>query len=363
MPFSAIANCLTYSQSSSIIKQNTFGCTQCASGFWYAAANNSCVARVNLPAQCISFSLTSDICTACASGSFLSLDGINCINFPNGIFQCRLYTAASTCTQCNAGYYLSNNACIQSTLINNCFTYSANYTCSACNSGFFLQNSTSCITATATNCLTYTSATVCATCASNFGLQTSNGVTSCVAINVANCVNATTVAPFTCLTCIQGFFPNANGVCTTVSQTIANCLIYDTATTCSRCSANSVLNVARTICNTTGFSAYVDPNCAPNYLLSQPVCAVCSAGTFFSNGTCNSCNNNTYSSGCQNCDPVNNNVCLFCRSGYYMNAAGACIANNPTPTPNPNPTPNNTGSAKAIGFTVALSLAAVYYDL
>lgn len=364
MPFTPIANCNAYNQDDAVIKVNTFGCNSCASGFWYSASNYTCVPRSNVPAQCLTYSATSDVCTSCAAGSFLTTDGRNCVTFPNGIFQCRLYSAATTCTQCNAGYYLSNNVCVASTVIPNCFTYAANFTCSACNSGFYLNNATSCVTATAANCLTYTSLTACASCGAGFGLQTTNGVTSCVAVNLANCANATTIAPFTCITCNQGFYPNANGACTPVSQTIANCLTYDTATTCSRCASNSVLNVARTVCNQTAFSAFVDPNCAQNFLLSAPACTQCAAGSFFVNGTCSSCSNNTYSAGCYSCDPTNNNVCLLCRSGYYMNSLGGCVANNPTPTPTPTPTPGNNGTSSAAirAAAAALALVTVVYE-
>ena len=363
MSFTPISNCNSYDQSNSVIRSNTFGCSVCASGYWYSASNYTCVPRSNQPAQCATYNPTADLCTACNVGSFLSTDGINCVSFPNGIFQCRLYSAATTCTQCNAPYYLSNNACVLSTVVTNCNTYTANFTCSICNSGFFLQNSTSCVTATATNCLTYTSLTACASCASNFGLQTTNGVTNCVLINLNNCINATSIAPFTCLACSTGFYPNTNGVCTPVSQTIANCLTYDTATTCSICSSNSVLNVARTACNTTSFAAFADPNCAQNFLLNQPVCTQCSPGNYFINNTCTACSNNTYAAGCFACDPTNNNVCLLCRPTYYMNAAGACVANNPNNPINPNnPNNPNTSTAATAAVGVAAALVTLFYE-
>ena len=365
IPINTISNCNTYDQSNSVIKANTFGCTRCSSGFWYSSANYTCVPRSNQPSQCLTYSNTADVCTVCNIGSFLSVDGTNCVAFPNGIFQCRTYSAASVCTQCNAPFYLSNNACIISTVVPNCLTYNANFTCSSCNTGFFLQNSTSCITATATNCLTFTSLTACASCNTGFGLQTTNGVTNCVQVNLNNCVNTTTIAPFTCITCSTGFFPNSNGVCTTVSTTIPNCLTYDTATTCSVCSSNSVLNVARTVCNSTYFASYADPNCAQNILLNQPACAQCNYGSYFVNGACQSCNNNTFASGCLSCDPTNNNVCLACRPTFYMTATGGCISVSPVVTPTPNPTNNNTNATSTLTKAVTslvITVAAVYFD-
>ena len=363
MAFTPIANCVTYSQTNTIIKSNTFSCLACSNGFWFSSINSTCVPRSNVPSQCTTFSLTSDVCTVCSTGSFLSVNGQLCVGFPNGVYQCNQYSAATVCTQCNTGWFLSNNACVLSTVINNCNIYTSNFTCSVCASGYFLTNSSNCAVATATNCVTYTSITTCASCALGFGLQTTNGVTSCVLVSLPNCLNSTTVSPFTCLVCNTGYYPNPNGVCTVVAQTISNCQVYDSATTCVTCSSNSVLNVAKTACNSTFYTSYIDPNCGQSFLTVTPSCAQCSLGSFFSNGTCTACSNNTLSSGCLSCNPLNNNICLACRPTYYMNSQGACIAVNPTPTPTPTPTPSN-GTA-TITKTVALTVALVslYFDV
>jgi len=198
-----------------------------------------------------------------------------------------------------------------------------------------------------------------------FGLQTTNGITNCVTVSLNNCLNATSIAPFTCLTCSSGFFPNTNGVCTTVSATIPNCLTYDTATTCSVCSSNSALSVARTVCNSTYFSAFTDSNCAQNTILATPTCAQCSLGSYFVNGNCQTCTNNTFASGCLSCDPTNNNMCLSCRPTFYMNAAGGCVSNSPNNNNNnnnnnTNNNPNATASTVAVG--VAAALVTLFYE-
>ena len=357
MPFTAIANCNVYDQNNAVVKTNSFGCVQCAGGFWYSAANSTCVPRSNNPAQCLTFQPTADVCTACSESAFLSADGTNCVTFPTGIFQCRTFSAAATCTQCNAPYFLAGNACVLSTVVASCLTYAANMTCTACNAGFFLLNSTRCVSATATTCLNYTSVTACASCGASFGLQTTNGVTHCVAAILPNCLNATSVSPFTCLTCFTGFFPNANGVCTAVTSTIPNCLTYDTATTCTVCAVNSVLSVARTACNTNAFAGLADPNCAESLQLNTPVCTQCSPGSFFVNGTCNACANNTFAAGCFSCDPANNNVCLLCRPTFYMNPAGGCVVNSLLNTNLTNPVNSATVAA---GLTLAL--ATLFYE-
>jgi len=364
MPFTTINNCIAYDQNNAVIQSNSFACSQCATGYYYSSASQACVIRTNVPGSCLAFSATSDTCTSCATGTFLNSASTNCVAFPSGIFQCATYSTAVNCTQCNSGYYLVNNVCLQSTAIANCNVYSANNTCSSCLTGFYLVNSTSCVTATAQNCLTYQSQTACSSCNTGFGLQTTNAVTNCVAINLSNCVSPTQTTPFTCLVCATGFYPNSNGVCTAVSQTISNCITYDTATTCTNCTAGSILNVARTACNTTFYSPYLDPNCQSSVLLSQPNCVQCNPGAVFVNGTCAQCNTNPLSSGCYSCNPQNQTNCLVCAPNYYMNSRGECIAN--IGTQNPAPSNPNTGNSTATltkAITASLVAAAVYFDL
>ena len=358
MQFTSIANCQIYDQDKAKITDNSFGCVLCNTGFWYLSSNQTCLVRVNNPSQCSSYSATADICLICGNGSFLSADKTNCIAFPNGIFMCNQYSSASTCTQCAPGYYLSSNSCVQSTLITNCVVYSSNYTCSACSSGLYLFNSSSCVSSSASNCLTFTSMTACASCNSLFGLQTTNGITSCVSNILPNCLNSTSVAPFTCLICATGYFPNTNGVCTVVSKAIINCQSYDTSSTCTNCAVGTVLNVARTACNSTFYTSLVDPNCQQSFLTATPNCAQCQLGSFFSNGTCVQCSNNTLASGCLSCDPLNVNSCLVCKPNFYMNAAGVCISVTPF-TPGNNNTNPVTNNAVSIKKAVALTLALV----
>ena len=330
MKFTAIANCKVYDQANPKINENTFGCLECDTGYWYSSVSQTCFQRVNNPSHCIKFSPTEDTCMQCGQGSFLSVDKVKCMPFPNGIFMCSQYSSATTCTQCFPGYYLSANSCFQSSLIPNCQVYSANFTCSACMNGLFLYNATSCVAASASNCLTFASITACSSCYPGQGLQTSNGITSCVFSILPNCLNATTIAPFTCLICSAGYYPNPNGVCVMVSKAIANCLSYDSASTCTICNTGSILNVARTSCNSTYYTSKIDPNCQQSFLMPTPACVQCSLGSFFSNGTCVQCRNNTYASGCMSCDPLDDRLCLVCRPNYYMNSVGVCMSVSPT---------------------------------
>jgi hypothetical protein len=325
MPFSGVTNCAIYDQNNPVIASNTFACTKCNSGYWLNAARGSCNTRTVTPTSCATFSETADLCTSCTTGFFLGQNGQSCVAFPTGIQNCVAYTGPSVCSQCAAGTYLNNNVCVVSTVISNCQVYSGNYSCTACRSGYFLTNSTSCIPGVANNCLNYTTASICGGCPSGFGLQTYNGVTNCVQILIPNCINATTVFPFSCNVCAQGFYPSSTGICMAVTSMISGCLIYDTATTCLMCAQGTVLNLARSACEATMFTGYVDPNCNQSFILSTAQCAVCEMGYYFINGNCAACTNNTLAQGCMSCDPVNSQTCLLCSPKYYMNSTGACV--------------------------------------
>jgi hypothetical protein len=325
MPFSGVTNCAIYDQNNPVIASNTFACTKCNSGYWLNAARGSCNTRTVTPTSCATFSETADLCTSCTTGFFLGQNGQSCVAFPTGIQNCVAYTGPSVCSQCAAGTYLNNNVCVVSTVISNCQVYSGNYSCTACRSGYFLTNSTSCIPGVANNCLNYTTASICGGCPSGFGLQTYNGVTNCVQILIPNCINATTVFPFSCNVCAQGFYPSSTGICMAVTSMISGCLIYDAATTCLMCAQGTVLNLARSACEATMFTGYVDPNCNQSFILSTAQCAVCEMGYYFINGNCAACTNNTLAQGCMSCDPVNSQTCLLCSPKYYMNSTGACV--------------------------------------
>lgn len=366
LQFNLINNCNSYNQNNAVINSNDFMCAQCGNNFWFSTSNITCVPRSNQPAQCQTYTYNADTCATCTPGSYLSADAKNCIAFPTGIAFCNQYTGPATCSKCNSGYYLSNNACFLSTVVTNCQDYSANYTCVNCISTYFLTNSTTCTLATASACLTYTNVSACATCAFGWGLLTTNNITSCVnaLATLSNCVNATTVSPFRCLTCAIGYFPDAvNATCIQVPLPIPNCLIYDTAVTCTLCNQTTILNIDRTACNSTFYVNQADPNCGNQTIIPAPACTQCAFGYYFQNGSCVACSANTLSSGCLSCDPTNNASCLVCAPTYYMNAQGQCIATNfVIPVSNTTTNPLSGSSTVTKALAVSLSLFAVYFD-
>jgi len=49
-------------------------------------------------------------------------------------------------------------------------------------------------------------------------------------------------------------------------------------------------------------------------------------GYYFENGSCVECKTQKLSTGCSFCDPLNQDVCLLCATGYYMDVNEKCIA-------------------------------------
>ena len=366
LPFTVIPNCLRYSDRVIAVKPNTFACVECSNNYWYAATNFTCSPRFNVPTQCTAWNLLADLCITCGTGSYLSNGGRTCVNFPTGIPFCAIYSAATTCTACLDGYYLTNNSCLLSTVITNCLKYTANGVCGQCAAGFFLNNPTSCVTAVATNCLTYTNIKTCASCAVGSGLllDASNN-TNCVnnLNDLPNCLVATQVSPFQCTLCAPEYFINANFRCTQIPIQIPNCIKYDSGVTCLICANSTVLNLNRTACESIFYANQIDTNCQQASVLDQAACTQCNFGYYFSSGSCVACSANAYSSGCLSCDPNNNNLCLVCRPNYYMNAQGVCIqsvviSTNPT---GQNGNPTNSGViSKALA--VSLSFITLYFD-
>lgn len=322
LPFNLVSNCLTYSQSSATLNQNTFACASCSSIYYLYAGNNTCILRKVQDPSCTTYVANADQCSVCATGYFVSSTTYACVAYPSGIAFCSIYTGATTCSMCNSGYYLSGNACLLSTVLGNCAVYSANYTCTGCVNNFYLASATSCVSSSATNCLTYASASACATCAFGSQLQTTSSITSCVLIVIANCAVLNPTTPTNCLFCTSGYYLNGSGVCTLVTTTISNCLYYATASTCNNCTAGNTLSVDMTKCTT--YPNATDPNCANSILLGTPGCSQCNFGYTFQSGACTACS--LFASGCLVCDQGNSTNCLLCKSGYYQIASSSCVA-------------------------------------
>lgn len=189
LPLPKITGCLQYKANEATFGQNSFQCTKCDKGNYLIAESGLCKASTQV-ANCATYSESSDACTACNTGFFLSPAG-QCLPFPTGIFMCTVYSKPGVCSECGSPFFLKDNACIRSPVIENCARYKDFNVCSLCQTGFVLSKPQVCERAVAKNCYTYHSPTSCSSCDPSdptLGLQTTNGVTSCAKIQLPNCL-------------------------------------------------------------------------------------------------------------------------------------------------------------------------------
>ncbi len=85
--------------------------------------------------------------------------------------------------------------------------------------------------------------------------------------------------PFNCLVCEKDYYPD-NGECKEVltDNLIKDCLINDSAETCSKCTPETVLSKDKKECyNKPDIISEIDPNCQISKIVS-PYCNVCNKG-------------------------------------------------------------------------------------
>ena len=329
MPFIPTPNCKEYDKGV-IIPFSSFKCIECLNTHFLDG--DVCVERAVLDNNCVSYSLDEDSCTACNDGYFLGDNGLSCLAYPTGIPNCLEYGIGMQCVSCELDYYLIDQTCQKLTdaqKIDNCDQHDEEV-CLRCKEGF-IRIDGSCIQTYAKNCLTYESVNACASCAAGNGFKLEGILLNCVAKNVPNCLDSDNYEPYTCYECSNGFFLQ-DGSCVSVANKIEGCEAYTSADKCSKCVTGSALSQDNSLClKTADVISLLDPNCSASKLTGEPICNTCKDGFFFQHGYCMSCNENEYEEGCMNCDPQDNEICLVCRSGYYMAENQKCYRNGTVP--------------------------------
>ncbi|TNJ28141.1 High cysteine protein [Giardia muris] len=190
----------------------------------------------------------------------------------------------SQCTDCNAGYFVENNACTACSA--NCATCSDADTCASCKTGYD------------------TPASKCNTCASGY-LPDANKA-NCYSCSVENCIEAK--ADGTCSKCADEYFLD-----TTCKKCSAGCKTCTdaTATTCSACmpgykhdsSAKTCTACTVPGCKTCDTDVATCTKCLDGYHSTT------AAGS--SSVTCTACD-------LQNCEACNTDKsqCEACKSGF-----------------------------------------------
>jgi hypothetical protein len=292
--------------------------------------------------NCVHYNQTSKTCAVCDQDYLLSLNRLAClpnVTIPNPVPNCLTYVDGSTCLRCFSSYFLINNTCLPAIFnpgIADCLLYLDPGTCQECRPGYFSRG-TICVKAVATNCLHYEDPGRCASCQPGLGFENSTGNRSCVAFNLTNCSlpNPDKPYPFECLACKgDNYLDPATRTCLPVTAPIMFCLDYSGPSSCKVCGGGLTLAPDFSFCyGAPEVTKILDPNCRTSALVVMPVCSVCAPGYFMSAGGCTPCKANQVYSGCMFCDPDDNDVCLLCGSGFYMDRFGKCLTSPGINTP------------------------------
>ena len=279
-------------------------CLSCFPG--YVLQNGLCFVSQNL---CQVYNPSTGLCSACVNFAVLSNNACQCgpksypsdrtcVPFPEGCSQYAVQSGA--CTECEAGYSLALNRCVQNQVPENCVEYDpASFLCNRCSGGLVVSSDRkSCIscpvgyvpsagnTCQIPGCLSYNSANQCLSCEQLFTLQ--NGlffrtISNCGSYNFYN----------QCLQCLNGF-TLYNGLC---YSSIANCLAYQQDGRCFNCANGFTLSGGacwKTIqfCSTYSSQNGSCANCISGYVLSYGSCvaAIANCNTYFqSTAACETC--------------------------------------------------------------------------
>ncbi|CAD2212945.1 hypothetical protein, conserved [Angomonas deanei] len=262
----------------------------------------------------LSFNCRTEVCAQCdpsnpnscktckpgttPTGTFNERDTNVCVleNIPN----CKGYSTASTCLECNEGFTTYGDRCVPC-IIKNCLKCGTENVCDTCASTVSnplrpSEDGKACVRLIP-NCLTYDASGACKQCNNQYTM--SSDKRSCIQCTTANCVACS--LPNACSTCEAGFVKSVTG--STCVKPINGCKTYSDAGTCTACESGYYLNGNRCVkCDFTRCSRCVNDN----------VCADCAAGYSFpvEGPQCVKCDIDR----CMKCSA--DNVCAFCEDGF-----------------------------------------------
>lgn len=305
-------------------------CLQCDPGFVL-------LGKICTTDHCSRYSADGQACLECKAGYYLR--GKKCINMPffAGVPHCSVFSSVTTCLHCEVGYHLTEpNLCEVN--LPNCLRHT-DHGCHTCAPNKF---STTPLIVDNPNTLweildEYT----------RYGVAGSSTKT-CGSGSVANCAVYDTAT--TCAVCATGYYKDVNSQCVAVSPLIAQCVEYSSATVCSKCNPGFFFD--GTICRANP-GVNLIPNCL--FYTSPSVCKRCLPNNFFNGSECGpilpvnivpNCQYYSSSTQCElcllgfylsgntcvaakeiipNCVKHAQSECLFCQAGFFV-SGGACVA-------------------------------------
>lgn len=128
-----------------------------------------------------------------------------------------LMCLGTTCVAgyCDGTYRNDSGVCTApTTKISNCVNYASATTCAECNVGYYLKTTTECAAITLTGCAVSDNNTYCTMC-SNSKQTTTSGTCSTTACTTANCKYCTLDV---CVVCNDGYTLSTNGTSTVCTK-------------------------------------------------------------------------------------------------------------------------------------------------
>ena len=157
--------------------------------------------------------------------------------------RCALTVTQKNCQYCNYGYPTPdstglNTYCVRPAAnITNCLSYATATTCNDCQWGYYLAGGICTAYTAASNCASGTSATFCTSCNAGIKLTASNTCDSTSICTLANCQYC---ASSTCNGCNSGYTVySPTGLCmaSSASSYLSNCYSTVNGLTCDDCNA------------------------------------------------------------------------------------------------------------------------------
>ena len=291
---------------------------------YYIDKNGRCTERQNKDDFCEEFNSYSDTCLLCYP-SYLVFGNSTCMSVFEEIYGCLEYVSEHDCARCVNNFYVdSSGRCTPvAALIDNCADYDHEKSCNRCMTGFYLTGNM-CQKTYARNCLIAAGPLNCKICHKGWGFIQEGLLINCAEIALSDCEITNDRAPFKCIKCLKGFYPNIKGECQELTGSISMCSDYADENTCESCEGGSALSAdGQTCVNEINVKLQIDRNCANSLILSMPQCVACDLGFYLRNGKCELCDNLRFN--CQVCDPFFPTECFICKSGYFQDVSGDCL--------------------------------------
>lgn len=180
----------------------------CAGDEYCAQCTDSTSTTATAPLNC-------ELCYGSIATTNATTNLTTCVAPTTKIDDCISYSAATTCSGCDKGYYLSGNACVEIPL-DDCLSYNATTKlCLACDEKVLgadgLCTDTDC---TDDNCEACT-ATSCALCKDGYSFSSANANLTCYKSAEDHCAVQTTSSDSTaeCTQCRVGYLLTIDGEC------------------------------------------------------------------------------------------------------------------------------------------------------